>query len=462
MSQFDLLIKNGKLVIPQRGIIEGNIGIRGEKVVAILSPSEEVSAKKEVDISGKYVLPGIIDPHSHPGYPGAPYGSFYEAFGTETTSAAVGGVTTNIHFYRQYGQQPSPYEDFWEIMGKAEERSHVDFGVHLMISTNSQAEPKEYKKYIEEYGVKSFKYSMAYKGAEGKALGITNDVDDAFLYRTFAELSQYPGVIVMVHCESMELLTMLTAPLKAQGRQDLAAWTDGRPDFCEAESVRRILYLAEITNCPAYIVHVTCEAALREIMLHRERSPVEIYAETCTHYLTQTKDSPIGPFGKVNPPLRTQEDIDFLWQGIVDGDIDTVGTDHCHLLKEQKKDIWSAVPGFPGVALLLPLLLSEGVNKGRLSLEEVAELASYNTAKIFGLYPKKGTIEIGSDADFAIVDLDLEKKVNPEMLQGLSDFSLWDGWTLKGWPVLTVLRGEVIMENGKVLNKEGFGKYIKR
>jgi len=462
MSQFDLLIKNGKLVIPQRGIIEGNIGIRGEKVAAILSPSEEVSAKKELDISGKYVLPGIIDPHSHPGYPGAPYGSFYEAFGTETTSAAVGGVTTNIHYYRQYGQQPSPYEDFWEIMGKAEERSHVDFGVHLMISTNSQAEPKEYKKYIEEYGVKSFKYSMAYKGAEGKALGITNDVDDAFLYRTFAELSQYPGVIVMVHCENMELLTMLTAPLKAQGRQDLAAWTDGRPDFCEAESVRRILYLAEITNCPAYIVHVTCEAALREIMFHRERSPVEIYAETCTHYLTQTKDSPIGPFGKVNPPLRTQEDIDFLWQGIADGDIDTVGTDHCHLLKEQKKDIWSAVPGFPGVALLLPLLLSEGVNKGRISLEEVAEVASCNAAKIFGLYPKKGTIEIGSDADFAIVDLDLEKKVNPEMLQGLSDFSLWDGWTLKGWPVLTTLRGEVIMENGKVLNKEGSGKYLKR
>ncbi|GAI88161.1 unnamed protein product, partial [marine sediment metagenome] len=119
MSQFDLLIKNGKLVIPQCGIIEGNIGVRGEKVAAILSPSEEVSAKKEVDISGKYVLPGIIDPHSHPGYPGTPYGSFYEAFGTETTSAAVGGITTNIHFYRQYGQQPSPYEDFWEIMDLA-------------------------------------------------------------------------------------------------------------------------------------------------------------------------------------------------------------------------------------------------------------------------------------------------------------------------------------------------------
>ena len=458
MSQFDLLIKNGRLVIPQCGIMQGSIGVRGEKVAAILSPSEEVSAKKEIDVGGKYVLPGIIDPHSHPGYPS---GTFDEAFDTESASSAVGGVTTNIHFYRQYGRQPSPYEDFWDVMHQAEAKSHVDFGVHLMISTWAQTAPGEYKKYADEYGVKSFKYSMAYKGAEGKALGITNDVDDAFLYDSFAQLSKIPGGTITVHCENMEILTMLTAPLKEQGRTDLAAWDEGRPDFCEAENVRRILYLAELTNCPVYIVHVTCKAAMEEIIRHRERKTPPIYAETCTHYLTQTKNS-AGIFGKLNPPLRSQEDVDFLWQEIASGGIDTIATDHCHLMKSQKKDLWSAVPGFPGVALLLPLLLSEGVNKGRISLEKVAEVASYNTAKIFGLYPKKGTIQVGSDADFAIVDLDTEKTVNPEMLQSLSDFSLWDGWKLKGWPVMTILRGEVIMENGKVLNQEGFGKYIKR
>jgi len=458
MSQFDLLIKNGKLVIPRCGIIQGSIGVKDEKVAAILSPSEEASAKKEIDVGGKYVLPGIIDPHSHPGYPG---GAFDEAFDTESASAAVGGVTTNIHFYRQYGQQPSPYEDFWEVMGKAEERSHVDFGVHLMISTWAQVAPGEYKKYADEYGVRSFKYSMAYKGAEGKALGITNDVDDAFLYDSFAQLSKIPGGTITVHCENMEILTMLTAPLKEQGRTDLAAWDEGRPDLCEAESGRRVLYLAELNNCPVYIVHVTCKAAMEEIIRHRERKTPPIYAETCTHYLTQTKNS-AGIFGKVNPPLRSQEDADFLWQEIASGGIDTVGTDHCHLMKSQKKDLWSAVPGFPGVALLLPLLLSEGVNKGRISLEKVAEVASYNAAKIFGLYPKKGTIQVGSDADFAIVDLNSEKTVNPEMLLSKSDFSLWDGWKLKGWPVMTVLRGEVIMENGKVIGKEGYGKYVGR
>jgi dihydropyrimidinase len=336
MSQLDLVIKNGKLVIPQCGITEGSIGVKEGRVAAILAPSEEVSAKKEIDVGGKYVLPGVIDPHSHPGYP---KGTFDEAFDTETAAAAIGGVTTPVVFYRQYGVEPSPYEDFWDVMKKAEAKSHVDFGVHLMISVWSQVASGQYRKYADEYGVRSFKYSMAYKGAEGKALGIINDVDDAFLYDSFSQLSRIPGCLNQVHCENMAILTMLSAPLKAQGRQDLAAWTEGRPDFVEAESVRRILYLAEVANCPSYVVHVTCKAAMEEIIRHRERKTAPVYAETCTQYLTHTKDSPIGAFGKVNPPLRTQEDIDFLWQAIANGDVDTIGTDHCHLVKTQKKDL---------------------------------------------------------------------------------------------------------------------------
>jgi dihydropyrimidinase len=303
---------------------------------------------------------------------------------------------------------------------------------------------------------------MAYKGAEGKALGITNDVDDAFLYDSFSQLAKIPGGTITVHCENMEILNMLSKPLKEQGREDLAAWSEARPDFTEAESIRRILYLAEITACPAYIVHVSSKAGLKEILCHKERGGSPIYAETCIHYLTHTKNSSAGILAKVNPPLREQEDIDFLWKSIADGDIDTVGTDHCLLRKSQKKDLWSAVPGFPGVTMLLPVLLSEGVNKGRITLEKVAEVASYNTAKIFGLYPTKGTIAVGSDADFAVVDLDLEKTVTTELLQSAADFSIYEGWTVKGWPVMTILRGEVIMEDGKVMDKKGYGKYLKR
>jgi len=459
MPQIDTLITNGQVVIPNVGIVEGNLGIRGGKIAAILSKDQVLPADKEIDVEGKYVLPGIIDPHSHPGYPG---GSFFQDFGTETTSAAVGGVTTNVVFYRQYGVAPSPYEDFWDVMAEAEKRSHVDFGVHLMISTHTQVAPGQYEKYANDYGVTSFKYSMAYKGAEGKALGITNDVDDAFLYDSFKKLAKIPGGTITVHCENMEILSMLSKPLKEQGREDLAAWSDGRPDFTEAESIRRILYLAEITRCPAYIVHVSTKAGLQEILRHRERGGSPIYAETCIHYLTHTKNSSAGVLAKVNPPLREQEDIDFLWESLARGDIDTVGTDHCLLKRSQKKDIWSAVPGFPGVAMLLPVLLSEGVNKGRMTLEKVAEAASYNTAKIFGLYPRKGTIQVGSDADLAVVDLDLEKKVTPELLQSASDFSIYEGRNIKGWPVMTVLRGEIIMKDGKVVGREGYGKYLKR
>ncbi|MFW6145503.1 MAG: dihydroorotase, partial [bacterium] len=219
---------------------------------------------------------------------------------------------------------------------------------------------------------------------------------------------------------------------------------------------------AEITGCPAYIVHVSSKAGLKELLRHRERGGSPIYAETCIHYLTHTKNSSAGVLAKVNPPLREQEDIDFLWESLANGDIDTVGTDHCLLTRSQKKDIWSAVPGFPGIAMLLPILLSEGVNKGRITLEKVAEVASCNAAKIFGLYPKKGTIRVGSDADLVVVDLDLEQTVTTALLQSASDFSIYEGWNMKGWPIMTMLRGEVIMKDGKVLNKEGYGEYLKR
>lgn len=456
---FDLIVKNGKLVIPNSGIIEGTIGVKDGKVNAILAPSEKVSAQKEIDAAGKYILPGGIDPHSHPGYPG---GSFTEAMETESASAAFGGITTPIYFWRQYGKVPTPYDEFWSVIGETQAKSYVDFALHLMISTKPQAEPNQYRKYVEEFGVKSFKYSLAYKGAEGSALGITNEVDDAFLYDSFSQVGQYPGTVVTVHCENMEIINMLLPKLKAAGRQDLAAWSEGRPDFCEAESMRRVLYFAEVAKCPLYIVHISTKAGLQEVIAHRKRGMGTIYAETCTHYLTHTKDSLAGIKAKVNPPVRTQSDVDALWNGIIMGDIDTVGTDHCHLMLSQKKELWGATPGFPGIGLLLPLLLSEGVNKNRISMEKVAEVYSYNAAKIFGLYPQKGTIQVGSDADFAIVDLDLEQRVKPEMLKSKSDFTIWDGWNLKGWPVMTILRGEIIMKDGMITGKLGLGKYLKR
>ncbi len=188
-----------------------------------------------------------------------------------------------------------------------------------------------------------------------------------------------------------------------------------------------------------------------------------VFAETCPQYLTLTKDSPLGNLGKVNPPLREPEDNKALWKGIKDGIVDTIGTDHCGLRKEVKTGtIWDAKPGFPGSATMLPVLLSEGVNKGRISIERIVEITSFNTAKIFNLYPQKGTIRVGADADLTIVDLNLEKEVEPEMLLSCSDFSLYESWKIKGWPVMTMIRGKIVMEDGKIIGEKGFGQFLRR
>jgi dihydropyrimidinase len=459
MERVDLVIKNGKLVIPRYGVMEGSLAIRNGKVVGIFDPSEKTPSGEEIDVRGKYVMPGVIDPHSHVGYPKANFNKWME---TETPGMAVGGVTTAITFYRQYGRPPAPITEFYDIKQDFEANSYIDFSFHFMIATKEQEEL--YPKYINEYGVNSFKFSMAYKGEEGKALGITNEIDDGFLFESFAKLSKYPQAIACIHCENVEIAFPITKALQAAGRNDLAAYTEARPDYCEAENMRRVFYFGELTGCTVYVVHMSEKKGLLEIGYQRARgSKAKFYIETCSHYLTHTKDSPVGILGKVNPPFRTQEDIDALWEGLADGRIDTLGSDHCDITIEQKKnDIWKGVPGFAGSGMILPVLLSEGVNKGRLTIERAAEVSSYNTAKIFGLYPKKGTIQVGSDADLAIVDLNFEQVVTAKTLPSAADFSIYEGWKMKGWPVMTIIRGEIVAQDGKVVEKKGFGRFVAR
>jgi dihydropyrimidinase len=184
--------------------------------------------------------------------------------------------------------------------------------------------------------------------------------------------------------------------------------------------------------------------------------------ETCPQYLTLTKDDPLGNLAKVNPPLRSAEDNDALWKGLSEGLIDTVGSDHCPFLRVDKSGtIWDARTGFPGSATMLPLLLSEGVHKKKISLEKVAEITAFNPAKIYNLFPRKGTIQIGSDADLCIVDMDLTKEVNPQMLKAPSDFSVYDAWTVRGWPTLTMVRGKIVMEDGEIVGPKGHGCFIR-
>jgi len=448
----DTLIKNAKIVLPKNGIINGAIGIKGEKIALISSDHGFHGADEVIDAKGNYVFPGVIEPHVHFGL-----GSKLDQdFITETRSAATGGVTTVITYYRQN----DPYDDILgEIKTMGEERSCIDFSIHLGIS--SEEHIHNIPKYADEFGVTSFKFLMAYKGEDAKKMG-SAEMTDGLFYDALLKIKDLKGVIPCVHAENIELIWNIRKKILDQGRTDPPAWPDSRPDFTESEYVRRALFLAELTDCPLYIVHLSTRKALEEARKVSKRYP-KVYVETCPVYLTHTRDSMKDNILKVAPPVRSQEDNEALWEGIRDGSIQTVGSDHLALKRKSKEGtIWEASMGISGTSTVLPILLSEGYHKRGISLERIAEVASYNSAKIFNLYPQKGTISIGSDADLTIVDLEKEKRVSHEMLNSASDFSVYEDWRVKGWPILTIVRGSVIMKEGEILGKEGFGKYLRR
>lgn len=450
--RLDCIIKNGKMVIPHEGLREGCLGIKDEKIMVISKNLDFMTSKEVVDAKGKYVFPGIIEPHVHFGL-----GSkLDEDFLTETRSAATGGVSTVITYFRQI----EPYEkNFGEIRKLGEERSYIDFAIHLGIS--SEEHVHNIPKYIDDFGVTSFKFLMAYKGEDAKKMGAA-EMTDGLLYDALLILKEFKGVLPCIHAENIELIWSIRKRIVDQGRSDPAAWSDSRPDFTESEYVRRALFLAELTDCPIYICHLSSKRGLDEIRSFRQHYS-KVFVETCPPYLTHTKESMTDNLLKIAPPVHSVEDNEALWNGIKDGSIQTIGSDHLALKKKSKAGtIWDASMGISGISTVLPVLLSEGFHKRGIPLERIAEVMSYNVAKIFNLYPQKGNIQIGSDADLTIVDLEKEKTVTHTMLNSSSDFSIYENWCLKGWPILTMVRGNVVMRDGEIVGEKGFGKYIKR
>jgi dihydropyrimidinase len=453
--EVDLSIENGLFVVPKTGVFRGTVGVREGRIAAILDSPKGLIARERIDAKGRYVLPGLVEPHVHFGY----RGRLASHFATETASAALGGVTTVIPFYRDITNPTGLYENLAEVKKVAEANSCIDFSLHLLLITRQQL--AKVKEYVAGNDIPSFKFYMAYKGKDANSIGLAgNETDDGFLFEAFSELARIPGVVACVHAENIEVILSLVEKYQREGHQGLKTWSECRPNFTEAESVLRAATFAEIAGCPLYVAHVTTREAL-EHLRHFRRRGQPIFVETCPHYLTLTKDAPLGNIAKVNPPLRGEEDIEALWKAIAEGLIDTVGSDHCPFLREDKAGtIWEARTGFPGTATLLPVLLNEGVHKRKVSLEKIAELTAYNPARIFSLFPRKGTIRVGSDADLCIVDLEMSKTVNHETLLSCSDFSVYDGWTLKGWPVMTIVRGKTVMKEGQIVGPPGQGRFI--
>lgn len=439
------------MLLDGTGLADADVLVAGGRVAGFCSREARVDAREVVDVTGLVVLPGAIDAHVHLGQditvPKEP-----EDVAAETRSAAAGGVTT----FLVYLMSAAPYESlFAEVKALMEAHAAVDFGFHFCISTEEQLAAVE--RYVRELGVSSFKFFMNFRGDEGKYLNLPAN-DDGFLFELLRRLARCGGMLCP-HPENIELIWRLRreAPA-AEGRGPLELWYDSRPPVAEAEAVQRAAYLARAAGAPIYAVHVSSAEALDAALLQRRRWPV--FIETCPHYLTHDVYAEVGELGKVNPPLRQPADREALWRAVAEGLVDTVGSDHVPRHKSKKAGgIWKASAGFPGMETLLPVMISEGCHKRGIALERIVRLMTKNPARLFGLYPRKGAVAVGADADFAIVDLHKEQRIEAGGLHSAAGYSIYEGWTVRCTVVHTVVRGRFVKRDGQLVDAAGYGRY---
>jgi len=449
----DLFVKGARIVKPG-GLVEGGLVIRGGTIGAVVGPRETVDARQTIDADGRYVLPGLLDTHLHLGTAAQ---SFADDCTSESRHAVSGGVTTLLPFVITRGA----YADVMpQMLRDVDARSLVDMVFHAIIINEGQI--AEIPRLADEFGVGSFKTFMAYKGREISPSGIQGMGDDQ-IFSVFQQVARVPGGIAIVHCENMEIIELHQKPLIAANRQDTAAWSDGRPVFGELEAIRRMVAFAEAAGVQLLIPHLGIGLG-SEFLRQKQWGRGRVATETCPHYLLFDKDTDRGVAGKVNPPLRSADHVDALWERLLDGTVDVLGSDHCPFTRAVKgNDLWSARAGITGgSAMILPVLLTEGLRRGRLTLARVVELTSSNAARLFGLYPQKGTLEPGSDADMVIVDLERDVQVQLGTLNSVVDFSPYVGWTARGWADTTIAGGQVVYEKGEVVAERPRGRYLRR
>ena len=445
----DIVFKNGLIVTPS-GVIDGGVAVVGGKVGAVGSDQFLPDGERVIDLAGRYLLPGAIDPECHLGG----HRALADDFQSETRAAAAAGVTTwglqlvslAITGGAENVKGPGDIPNFTAAMPifyQAAKTSAIDFFLTPIVSTDEHV--KEIPYLAREHGISSFKLHLQMQGP-WKSSWPAYFFDDGSIYSVFRAVAKLGSpAIALLHCENWEIAQVLQRQLIDAGRTDMGAWDDRSPAFTEAGHARTYLYYARIAGCPIYIVHCTTTETVAEI----EKAKAEgltVYSEIGTHYLVLHKDA-----WKINVPLRDRSTHEGLWKALATGAIDCIGSDHvAHTRTRQSMEtgnVWTTISGFPSrVEGMLPMMLSEGVNKGRLSIERLAQVASENPARIFGLYPKKGAIVPGADADLIVVDLKRRAAITKELLQTVTPWSVYEGWDVTGWPVMTLVRGNIVME----------------
>jgi dihydropyrimidinase len=451
-----LLIKNGRIVTASEDYT-ADIFIEDETVSSI-GKNLSVNAGETIDASGKLVFPGGIDPHVHLDMPFmGTYSS--DSYETGTLAALHGGTTMVIDFVLQT-QGKSLRHALGQWQGRSNGNCFGDYSFHMAVTDFNDDTKKEIAEIVNQEGITSFKTFMAYKGALM--------IDDRQMVGLMHEVKKCGGMVT-VHATNGDMIDFLVSKHRGEGKLSPLYHYLSQPEITEAEATGRFADMANYTGCPAYVVHMTCEGALNHIRDVEKRNQ-KVYAETCIQYLLldaslYEKDFD-GAKWVMSPPLREKKDQAALWAGINQGTVQVVATDHCPFKWEQKKmgeKDFSKIPnGHPAIENRMELLYSEGVRGGKITLNKFVELSSTNAAKIFGMFPRKGCIAVGSDADIVIFDPEESHTLSASAHHMNVDYSAYEGWKVTGKTKITILRGKIAVDNGHVKIKKGYGQFIKR
>src|SRR5256714_3239864 len=453
-----ILIKGGRVVTAADDYV-ADIYVEGERI-SLIGESLDIAADRVIDAAGKYVLPGCVDPHTHLDMP---FGGTVtiDDFESGHAAAAFGGTTTHVDFCLQAkGGSFAQALETWH--GKMDGKGIIDAGFHIAVTDLASPGRLEELVSLPDQGITSYKLFMAYKGALM--------VDDATLFKTM-EVAADTGALVMVHAENGDAIDVLVKKALAEGHTEPHWHALTRPPETEGEATNRAIQLAHVAGAPLYVVHVSCQEAVEPIQLAREKG-WDVWGETCTQYFFIDESYLERPDFEgaryvYTPPPRAKENQDVLWNAVRTDTLSAISTDHCAFLwdgqKTMGRDDFSKIPnGGPGLENRLQMIHEFGVRAGRISLNRMVELLSTNPAKLFGLYPRKGTIAVGSDADIVVFDPEKRATISASTHHSKSDYNLYEGTEVTGSPEVVLLRGNVLIEGDELVGSPGIGQFVAR